>query len=190
MARQEELFGFLLIVAGLLISLKTIGDATASNVIDFITRKPVGSNEFTTTLDLNGLYEKYGVLNGVNPNLLKALAIVESNERPNAKNPRDPSIGIMQIFCENDGPNSPCKNKLNVLGWDQATPERLFDPDFNISIGSQIIAWNIQTYGFNRGIAVYNSFSARLDAPDGPFVNNEYVNKVLGELAILEGAAF
>lgn len=135
----------------------------------------------TVKQDFDDLFKKWGLRHGVEWTLLKALAIVESSLNPNAVNPSDPSHGIMQIFCDAVCQTCPCRNKLNVAGWENATPERLFDPDFNIMIGAQIIKWNIDTYGFKRGIATYNAWSARLDPIDGPFRNQAYVDKVLRE---------
>ncbi len=138
-------------------------------------------------MDLDLLYEKWGQRYGVDPKLLKALAIVESSEQPNAKNPADPSFGLMQILCVNDGLDNPCKNKFNIEGWEGATPNRLFNPDFNVSLGAQIIAWNVRTYGFKRGIATYNRWASRKDPADGPFGNQRYVDKVLREYRALGG---
>jgi len=134
---------------------------------------------------LNGLYQHYGQAYKLDWLLLKAIAIVESNENPDALNPRDPSTGLMQILCV-PGPGGKCKNKLNVMGWDLATVERLKDPDFNLSIASQILKWNIDNYGFKRGIAVYNRWGSRNDPPNGPFGNQAYVDKVLREYEILK----
>lgn len=136
-------------------------------------------------VDLDALYRKHGRLKAVDPALLKAIAQVESDEQPQAKNPLDPSWGLMQILCSNDGLDSPCKNRFPAVpGWEGATPNRLTsDVDFNVHVGSTILAWNLQRYGFPKGIAVYNSWGARNDPIDGPFRNQVYVDRVLGKLA-------
>lgn len=134
---------------------------------------------------LNGLYQHYGQAYGLDWLLLKAIAIVESSENPDAVNPTDPSTGLMQILCDADGTGK-CTNKFNVTGWDLATVQRLKDPDFNLSIASQILKWNIDNYGFKRGVAVYNRWASRKDPPNGPFGNQEYVDKVFREYGILK----
>lgn len=127
----------------------------------------------------DNLYKKHGERQGLDWRLLKAIATVESGEESEAVNPSDPSYGLMQILCRADCPTCPCTNRLNVLGWEQATPERLKDPDFNVMIASQILKWNIDTFGDIKGISVYNNWSARFDEPEGPFRNQDYVEKVL-----------
>lgn len=145
-----------------------------SNLTNFFSyESPAGS-----TISLNDLYIVYGNRQGLDPKLLRAIAIVESNEDPNAKNPSDPSYGLMQLLCQDDGAGG-CKNKLNVVGWPPAAKEMLFDPDYSLDIASQILSWNIRQYGVNKGIAVYNSWSAHEDPPEGPFSNQGYVDRVL-----------
>lgn len=129
------------------------------------------------------LYIKYGGKYGVEPSLLKALAIVESNENHLAVNPSDPSHGLMQILCIAENEGDFCKNRLYVEGWETATPEKLLNPDFNVMIGSQIISWNIMKYGLEKGIALYNAWNEHnREAPiNGPFTNQDYVDKVYAE---------
>jgi len=147
---------------------------------------PVSEPDVTATQSLDDLYQIHGKRNGLDPMLLKAIARVESSENPNVKNPSDPSYGLMQVLCVDDGQGG-CKNKFNVMGWPPLTKEQLYDPDYSLQIGAQILAWNIETYGFKRGIAVYNSWGARHDPPDGPFENQGYVDKVLREYYGLGG---
>lgn len=136
------------------------------------------SNEVPKS-DFRALYKKWGERFNVEPTLLNAIAIVESSENPNAVNPADPSIGLMQILCDADCETCSCKNRFNIQDWPLATPERLKEPDFNIKMGAQILSWNIRKYGLPKGIAVYNAFSARFDPDNGPFRNQSYVDKVI-----------
>ena len=138
------------------------------------------------TVTLDDLYESHGRQKGLDPILLKAIAIVESSENPNAKNPSDPSYGLMQILCQPDGQGG-CKNRLNVLDWPPQSSERLYDADYSLHIGSQILRWNIDQYGFNKGIAVYNSWTAHNDPQNGPFCNQVYVDNVLKNYYNLTG---
>lgn len=153
--------------------------------------------DFTSTkpgsFGLDYLFEKYGQLNGVDPLLLKAIAKTESNLDPKAVRnnpPRDVSVGLMQVLYIPSIPgdlSSPPSNRFNVNGWNVATFEKLQDPEFNISIGAQILSYNLRIYGYPRGIAVYNAYSARSDPAQGPFRNQVYVDRVLREYARLKG---
>lgn len=112
--------------------------------------------------------------------LLKALARKESNLNPDAVRnnpPNDVSVGLMQVLCIPDE-NGVCRNKFNIDGW-PATFDSLRDPETNLRFAVQILAYNLKVYGFPKGIAVYNSWSARDDAANGPFRNQQYVDDVL-----------
>ena len=137
----------------------------------------IDSSRPSGIMSLDDLYKKHGKRHGLDWRLLKAIAQVESNEDPQAKNQADPSFGLMQILCQDDGMGS-CKNKLNILDWPPASKSELFDPDYSLHIGAQILSWNINQYGLDKGIAVYNSWSARHAPNDGPFPNQGYVDKV------------
>lgn len=112
--------------------------------------------------------------------ILSAIAFVESSYSPNAINYSDnESIGLMQILCRPDGSGG-CANKFPVVqDWDRIKKQDLFDPVKNIEIGAQILRWNIDQFGLEKGIAVYNSWDQRLRKP--PFKNQSYVNKVLNK---------
>jgi len=140
----------------------------------------------TGKVSLVDIYKDWAQRTGLDWRLLMAIATVESGQDPNAKNLLDPSYGLMQVLCRANCHTCPCTNKLNVIGWDLATPEKLFEPDFNVQIASQILQWNIENYGFNRGIAVYNRWASRLDPPDGPYGNQGYVDKVLREYGAIK----
>lgn len=168
--------------------------APRSTILDFGLigpSRPASANDFSFPLPerkprvvpqgFDAIYQKYGRLYGVDWRLLKAIAVVESSERSQAKNPADPSYGLMQVLCVTPGGASGarCTNRFNIVGWDQATPDRLFDPGFNVKMATQILKWNLDTYGFLKGIAVYNRWASRNDPKNGPFGNQGYVDKVL-----------
>ncbi|MGD9159003.1 MAG: transglycosylase SLT domain-containing protein [Desulfobacteraceae bacterium] len=136
---------------------------------------------------LDTIFQKYGDQYNVDWKLLKAIATVESSLNPDAKNPSDPSYGLMQIYCTPDGKGG-CTNKFNINGWPPKSAEALLDPELNVMLGAQIIAWNLATYPLLKAIAVYNSWSARNDPPDGPFVNQDYVDKVATAYVNLGGS--
>ncbi|HMH18339.1 MAG TPA: lytic transglycosylase domain-containing protein [Burkholderiales bacterium] len=129
---------------------------------------------------IDDLFRKWGAVYRVEWHLLKAIARKESRLNPNAVNHADDeSIGLMQVLCRPDGRGG-CGNSLKVDGWNEATRGKLFDPDFNIRIGAQILAWNIRMYGMPRAIAVYNRWAERSSPAAGPFENQAYVAAVLG----------
>jgi soluble lytic murein transglycosylase-like protein len=135
----------------------------------------------------NDLFKKHANRKGLDWRLLKAIATVESSLNPQAYNPNDPSYGLMQLLCRQDGASGTCTNRLNVSDWPPENPNQLFDPDYSIHIASQILRWNIDNYGFKRGIATYNAWSAHKAPPNGPFPNQDYVDKVLSEYRNLGG---
>jgi soluble lytic murein transglycosylase-like protein len=129
------------------------------------------------TDDYDALFQKHGAATGVDWRLLKAVGTAESHLNPRAVNQRDPSIGIMQVRCVDDKKGG-CANRLDVLRWPPARREQLYDPDYNIDIGAQILAWNIARFGRARGIAAYNHWGARRTPRSQPFPNQYYVDKV------------
>jgi len=118
----------------------------------------------------------------LSPELLKAIAQVESSECVQAVNLGDPSFGLMQVRCV-PGPRGQCLNdRPQIEGWTDMTIKKLFNPEVNLKIAAQILEWNIANFGYHQGIAVYNSWSARKDPAEGPFRNQGYVDKVLQQL--------
>ena len=164
------MLGFLALGASFLGYLATLRDKTMIN--------HVLEDQGVTYLD--DIYRQYGTMNGLDWKILKAIATVESNENPGAAGSDGKSFGLMQVRCDASCPGCKCHNNLNVVGWSEATPERLTDPDYNVKIAAQVLAWNMEHYGYERGIAVYNSWAARNDPANGPFRNQSYVDKVLG----------
>ena len=150
-------------------AIKTAVDA----VLGLFGKEPTTS---TTSLQLDQLYDQYGKQYDINPSLIKAIATVESGGNFKAINPADPAYGLMQVLCVPDGKGG-CANTLNVPGWDSVTSEKLLDPSINIYYGVNILKWNLDTYGYPKGIAVYNKWSARNEVGE-PFSNQAYVDKV------------
>ena len=128
--------------------------------------------------ELLSIYEKYSS-DLVSKYLLRAIAIVESSENPLAYNPNDPSYGLMQILWNGS-------NKLYVDGWPPGeNGKQLYDPDYNVMIGSQIINYNVKKYGLFRGIVCYNNWSAKSGII--PLKSWNYFFKVFVTMKRLEG---
>lgn len=122
------------------------------------------------------VFQQYGAQYEVDWMLLAAVAKVESNYNPTARNrlKTKPCIGIMQILCK--GYPKRCTNRLpSIAEWPPANPRDLNDPETNIRLGAQILAWNIAKYGRMRGIAVYNAWASRR----GEIKNADYVVEVM-----------
>ena len=127
----------------------------------------------------DAIYQKYGDQFGVDWRLVKAAAQHESNENPDAVNPSDPSYGLMQVLCTDDGSGG-CSNNFNIEGWPpQGGSDALLDPDTNVYYGAQILAANVKAYGVPKGVAVYNSWDQHTAPTNGPFKNQAYVDDVL-----------
>lgn len=128
--------------------------------------------------DYDVLFQKHGAAHGVDWRLLKAIATVESHLNPRAENPDGLSAGIMQIHCA-PAHGATCSNRFDLAAWPPANRAQLYDPDYNIAIGAQILAWNIEHLGLARGIAAYNQWGARKTPRGKLFPNQYYVDKVL-----------
>lgn len=95
-----------------------------------------------------------GHLYGINPNILWAIAKVESNFNPYAINKnlnKSYDIGIMQI-------NSSWLPTLKKYGLKDE--RSLYDPCYNIHVGAWILKQCIERYGYNwTAIGCYNATS-------------------------------
>jgi soluble lytic murein transglycosylase-like protein len=159
----------------LLIAAGGLGLAVAATVA----RRAQASEGDDVVGAFDALYQKHARAFGVDWRLAKAIAQHESAENPDAVNAADnESLGLMQVLCRPDGAGG-CKNKLNVQGWAGVTRELLLTADYNVYIGTQILAYNIATYGVLKGIAVYNAWDQHEAPRAGPFKNQAYVDDVL-----------
>lgn len=132
------------------------------------------------------VFEKTANARLVDADLLRAVAYVESSLNSDAVRwnpPDDVSVGFMQILCTppagtKKGEDYVCQNRLDFADQWPQTFESLRDPETNLDIGAQILAWNQRNYGFWRGVAMYNNYAARFAGVNGPFPNDSYVNRV------------
>ena len=108
------------------------------------------------------LFRAAGTKYGVDPLLLKAIAIHESSLRPhaaNTSNPSDPSYGLMQMSCMPDGSGSCLPHEFNIPNWPPASQADLFDPAVSIDYGASLLAQNLRATRGNtwQAVAMYNS---------------------------------
>jgi soluble lytic murein transglycosylase-like protein len=161
------------------IAAAAVGALVFSRKGDAMETKPPQSAAPQKARSIDDIFRAVGEEYGVPPALLKAIAIVESSMDARAVNPRDnESIGLMQILCKPDGKGG-CGNRFDIDGWETITREKLFDPETNIRMGAQILKWNLDTYGYPKGVAVYNAWDQRFTDQNGPFKNADYVSKVV-----------
>ncbi len=95
-----------------------------------------------------GLIESYANQHGVDPNLIAAVMLQESGGNPNAYS-KSGAVGLMQVM-PRDGlaasfmcVNGPCFAS-------RPSSEELYDPEFNISYGTRMLAGLIQKNGSVR----------------------------------------
>ena len=92
-----------------------------------------------------GQIERYARENDLDPNLISAVMLQESNGKPDAYS-KDGAVGLLQVM-PRDGrasgficPQGPCFA-------DRPSTQQLFDPDFNIAYGTRMLADLVARYG-------------------------------------------
>ncbi|AIS52076.1 lytic transglycosylase catalytic [Thermoanaerobacter kivui] len=127
---------------------------------------------------------------GIDPYLVFAVIKVESNFNPNAVSSKN-AIGLMQILPET---GSWVAKKIGIKNYKE---DLLFDPKYNIQIGTWYLSYLLKTFDGNVQLAVaaYNGGSGNVDnwlkdkrfSKDGKKLHNvpfpetdRYIKKVLG----------
>lgn len=109
----------------------------------------------------------------VAPELVKAVVTAESNGNPRAyrDEPKigDASRGLMQVLF----------STAQQMGYG-GTPEGLFEPETSIEYGTRYLRYQLMRYAGDTASAVgaYNAGSV-YRKPDGTFVNQPYVDRVM-----------
>lgn len=135
-------------------------------------------------ISLDDLYVKWGTRRGIDPDLLKAIAIQESDENPNASGTSG-EVGLMQVLCR---PNQDgfCTVNFNVTDWPPPNGVAdLLDPDKNLQYASEILRWNIDFANgdIRRALAIYNG------GINSPPRSDVYAAEVLARFNSLKGGA-
>jgi len=144
--------------------------------------RPAKITPSTKVLRWKDLAVKYGRRYNIDPALILAIIHTESNGNPKAyryeRHIEDASRGLMQILYRT----------AREMGY-YGKPQGLYDPETNINYGTKYLANRIRKYGFYKGIAAYNAGSPRYTR-EGCFINQPYVNKVIGAYYVYKRVAF
>jgi len=114
------------------------------------------NRDIMNTINLDEIFVKHADRTGVPWQLIKAVSQQESNLNPKAVKTMDKTgmraIGLMQVTCPS----------IKIIeGWMGEEPaeggcDSLFDPDKNVQMGTDILSWDMTSFGFLRGIACFN----------------------------------
>lgn len=106
---------------------------------------PLNSNYPQAVLQWCNLITQYAEKNGLEPNLVAAVMLQESGGNPKAYS-KSGAVGLLQVM-PNDGLasgfmciNGPCFSS-------RPSTDQLYDPEFNIAYGTQMLSELIQKYG-------------------------------------------
>ena len=141
------MLGAVLIIAGI-VGLGLFLPRKAQAASEFIVNE--GKKEAET---LEALIRRIATRHGVEEALVLAHVKVESDFNPRAKNPNDPSYGLMAItpiLAQDYG---------FVYDWKNPTPgeiEKLYDPELNLTIGVKFIKRLHAEYPFDAAVQMYN----------------------------------
>lgn len=120
-------------------------------------------------------FESAGEYYDVNPKILKAIAIVESDLNPIAVNKNENSLGLMQIHPQ---------WFLRLAKFNISPEQLLSDPCVNVNVGAWILASNFSTHGKNwNSIGAYNAgFSKKKHVENNRHIYIKKVRKALNKI--------
>lgn len=184
---------FLLYLTGKKTLPATAGGDTVKS--DIATDTPKGSG----VVPYESIFRDAASKEGIDWHLLAAHAYVESSYKPLARKVEHhldgtylgESAGLMQILRPLEVNKGALRayNSGNLPNWEGIDDQNLFDPEVSIRRGAELIRYNIEVFGMPRAIAVYNSFAATRSHTEGPFPNQDYVDKVLRQFNHLQEVA-
>lgn len=91
------------------------------------------------------MVEQYSRENGLDPNLVSAVMLRESAGQPDAYS-KSGAVGLLQVM-PRDGKASSFTCKNGPCFADRPSMQELFDPEYNISYGTRMLASLIEHYG-------------------------------------------
>jgi soluble lytic murein transglycosylase-like protein len=89
--------------------------------------------------------ERYARENGLDPNLVSAVMLQESAGQPDAYS-KSGAVGLLQVM-PRDGLASAFMCPAGPCFSSRPTMDELFDPEFNVSYGTRLLASLIERYG-------------------------------------------
>jgi soluble lytic murein transglycosylase-like protein len=98
-----------------------------------------------TILQWCGLIERYARDNGIDPNLVSAVMLQESAGRPDAYS-KSGAVGLMQVM-PRDGKAAAFVCKNGPCFASRPSMSELFDPEYNVAYGAQMLAGLIRKHG-------------------------------------------
>jgi hypothetical protein len=98
-----------------------------------------------TILQWCGLIEQYARDNGVDPNLISAVMLQESAGRPDAYS-KSGAVGLLQVM-PRDGKAAGFVCKNGPCFADRPSMNELFDPEYNVAYGTQMLADLLRKHG-------------------------------------------
>lgn len=106
-------------------------------------------------IDYQDIIAEHAVLNDLDPALVAAVIKVESNFRPEAVSRRD-ARGLMQLL---PGTAKEVARNMGHEVDDNTFVEKLFDPEYNISLGTRYLARMLREFDGNeaKALAAYNA---------------------------------
>ena len=127
------------------------------------------------------LINKHAQINGLDPNLVKAIMTRESGFNPNARSPKD-ARGLMQVI----------PSTARAMGVD---PKRLFEPEQSVIAGTRYLSFLKARYNGDliKMIAGYNAGHGAVDKYGGipPYRETQnYVRFVSAKYQVLGGNSF
>jgi soluble lytic murein transglycosylase-like protein len=91
------------------------------------------------------IVEQYSRENGLDPNLVSAVMLRESAGQPDAYS-KSGAVGLLQVM-PRDGKASSFVCKNGPCFADRPSMQELFDPEYNVSYGTRMLASLIDHYG-------------------------------------------
>jgi soluble lytic murein transglycosylase-like protein len=98
-----------------------------------------------TILQWCGLIERYAQENGIDPNLISAVMLQESAGRPDAYS-KSGAVGLLQVM-PRDGKAAGFVCKNGPCFADRPSMSELFDPEYNVAYGAQMLASLLHKHG-------------------------------------------
>ena len=115
--------------------------------------KNVGQDIILPQIDIQNLIIEKAKHWNLDLALVKAIVKVESDFNPNAKNPADPSYGLMQITPMLAQDFGLVRNYKNVT---KAEIAAIYEPSKNLDVGCWYLGDLFGKYKFNEAVQMYN----------------------------------